>query len=63
MKKIRGDEPIGVIKHTYKETPCIVTFISNKHKCHFFPFFFYKIREQENRRTEQVLTLEQGGKG
>jgi hypothetical protein len=27
----------------------VATFISHKQKCHFFSFFFYKIREQEGR--------------
>jgi hypothetical protein len=32
----------------HKETPCVATFISNKEKCHFFSFCFYKVREPED---------------
>jgi hypothetical protein len=56
MKKIREDEPVGVIIHTYMEISqgnllCSYLY-SNKLKCHvflfyLFLFFFYKIREQE----------------
>jgi hypothetical protein len=46
MKKNR-DEAIGVIIHIYLELSLGNSFISNKQKCHFLIFFFYKIREQE----------------
>jgi hypothetical protein len=44
MKKNEEMNQLGYIYH--KENPCVVTFISNKQKCHFF---FYKISEQEGR--------------
>jgi hypothetical protein len=60
MKKIRGDKPIGVIIHTYihgnitRKLP--VYYLYLKLKCHvflfyLFPFFSFKIRQQEDRTS------------
>jgi hypothetical protein len=53
MKKNRGDEPIGVIIHIHMEisqgNSLVVTFISNKQKCHLFLFFFFILLQ--NKRT------------
>jgi hypothetical protein len=57
MKKIRGDEPIGVIIHIYMETSqgnSLCSYHYLKLKCHDFHFifslfFFYKIGKQEDR--------------
>jgi hypothetical protein len=55
MKKIRGDKPIGVVKHTYMEISqgkslCRYLYLKQaKISCfsfYLFSFFFYKITEQ-----------------
>jgi hypothetical protein len=60
MKKIRGDNPIGIIIHMYMErsqgNSCVAPFISNKQKCHFILFLvLFSSMKLENRRAEQVL--------
>jgi hypothetical protein len=56
MKKIRGNKPIGVIIHIYKEIPqgnslCNYLYLKQaKMSCfsfYLFSFFFYKTVEQE----------------
>jgi hypothetical protein len=45
--------------HYHKEAPCIATFISNKHKSHFFPlFFFYKMGAGGRNDPSLVCTYE-----
>jgi hypothetical protein len=46
----------------------VASFITNKQKCHFFSFFFYKIRELEDRTgpawgTDITRRGEVAGKG
>jgi hypothetical protein len=47
MKKIRGDEPIGVLIHIYLEisqgNPCVAIFISNKQYMLLFLSFLFII--------------------
>jgi hypothetical protein len=52
MKESGGDKPIGVIIH--KETPCVVTLISKKLKCHVFHFILplFSPTKSENRRNK-----------
>jgi hypothetical protein len=63
MKKIRGDEPSGVIMHTYMEISqgnSLCSSLYLKLKCPVFRFIFffsYKIGEQE---TEQSLPRGEG---
>jgi hypothetical protein len=58
MKKIREDEPTGVITHLYMEIPqgnslCSYLYLKQANmSCFSFSFFFFffcKIREQEGR--------------
>jgi hypothetical protein len=58
MKKTRGDEPVGVIIHTYMEISqrnYLSSYLYLKQarmsslSFYLFSFFFYKIREQEGR--------------
>jgi hypothetical protein len=59
MKKIRGDEPIGIIVHTYMKISqgnSLSSYLYLKLKCHvscfyLFSFSSYKIREQESGRN------------
>jgi hypothetical protein len=46
---------IGVLIH--KETAYVATFVSNKQKCHIFPFVFslFFSTKLENRMEEQIL--------
>jgi hypothetical protein len=73
MKKMRGDEPIGVLIHTYVE----ISQGNSLHKylylkqakmsCfsfYLFSFFFYKIRKQKGRigTSGRGEVLEKGGR-
>jgi hypothetical protein len=53
VKKNRGDEPIGVKLHIYREMSKGNSLCKQEKKCHFFSSFSYT--KSENRRVEQVL--------
>jgi hypothetical protein len=61
MKKIRGDKPVGVIIHIYKEISqenslCSYLYLKQT-KCHVFSFylFIFSFTKSENKRAELVL--------
>jgi hypothetical protein len=65
VKRIRGDESIGVVYawKYHKETPCVPNFTSKKQNSHvfLFTFFFYIFREQEGRTDVGGVGTSGGG--
>jgi hypothetical protein len=53
MKKNRGDEPVVVVIHIYKETPCATMFILNNENVISFFFFATKLENRSCGRRER----------
>jgi hypothetical protein len=59
MKKIRGDESVGIIIHTNMEisqenSPCSYLYLKQAKMSSFFFFSFFSSTKSENRRAGQV---------